>query len=294
MVDCESTTLAEAELEYMDKTSDSIAVKFKIDEHPFSTNGPVHAVIWTTTPWTLPANLAIAFGKQINYSLASINGDTCIIATDRLEFIQSYIPDAAIIESIQVDQLSGLVASHPFIDRQSPVLDAGFVTTDDGTGLVHIAPGHGTDDYILGQANDLDTYCPVQADGTYDDTVPDWIIGQSIWKANPIVIDQLRSNNTLVFHDTFTHSYPHDWRSKTPVIFRSTDQWFIGVDQPLSSNNESLRKMALDHIKSTIDFYPNTGQSRLYGMLKLLIGAFLGNVLGVTEPAFKMQMAISY
>ncbi len=262
------TALAEAELEYMDKTSDSIAVKFNIEDHPFSHNGPVYAVIWTTTPWTLPANLAVAFGGAINYSMVRINGDACIMASERVDFIKDYVSDATIIEPIDINQLRGHFVTHPFIDRKGPILEAGFVTTEDGSGLVHIAPGHGTDDYILGQANGLDTYCPVQADGTYDDTVPDWLNGQSIWSANKIIVDHLQSNHSLVFHDTFVHSYPHDWRSKTPVIFRSTDQWFIGVDHSLQSNQQTLRKMALDHIQSNIDFYPDSGKARLYGMLE--------------------------
>lgn len=261
------TALAEAELEYMDKTSTSVAVKFKINDHPFPIDAPVFAIIWTTTPWTLPANLAIAYGDQIDYILANIGGDHCIVAADRVSYIQEFTPIDS-TQPILTDQLAGLVAKHPFIDRPSPLLVAPFVTTEDGTGLVHIAPGHGTDDYLLGQANGLDTYCPVLADGTFDSTVPEWIQGQSIWSANALILDKLKDVNALVFHNDFVHSYPHDWRSKTPVIFRSTDQWFIGVDTPLKSTNQSLRDMALHSIDNDIAFYPDWGQSRLRGMLE--------------------------
>ena len=262
------TALAEAELEYKDKTSHTVAVKFTLTNHPFQVTGPVHALIWTTTPWTLPANLAVAYGPRLSYSLIQHNNDHYIIATDRLEYIQSYIPDATIVESISADQLTGLIAKHPFIDRESPLLPAEFVTTEDGTGLVHIAPGHGTDDYILGNANNLDIYCPVQADGTYDTTVPDWLAKKSIWKANTDIVDHLRTTQHLVFDYEYSHSYPHDWRSKTPVIFRSTDQWFVGVDKPLTSTNTSLRDMALSSINNDIQFHPSAGQARLHGMLE--------------------------
>ncbi len=260
------TALAEAELEYMDKTSQSVAVKFLISKHSLSSDKPLHAVIWTTTPWTLPANLAIAYGEKITYAIVDINGDHCIVAEDRLSFFDDYA-DVKKIASLSSEQLSGMVARHPFLDQDAPLLPGGFVTTEEGTGLVHIAPGHGTDDYILGQANDLTTYCPVKADGTYDESVPDWIKGVSIWDANEIIIDTLKSSNHLIFSNEFVHSYPHDWRSKTPVIFRSTDQWFIGVDHPLESTNTSLRSMALSAIDSDIDFYPDWGRSRLRGML---------------------------
>lgn len=262
------TALADAELDYQDKTSDSIAVKFLLSNHPFNTKKPVHAVIWTTTPWTLPANLAIAFGETIQYSLVRITDATCLIATDRIAFIQSRVASLEILESVSGDQLKTCVAQHPFMDRASPFYPADFVTTDDGSGLVHIAPGHGTDDYLLGQQHHLATYCPVQADGTYDDTVPDWLQGLSIWPANKHIIDRLQSLDALLFHEPFVHSYPHDWRSKTPVIFRSTAQWFIGVDHTLADQSTTLRELAIHHIENTIAFHPNAGRARLKGMLE--------------------------
>ena len=261
------TALAEAELEYMDKTSHSVAVKFNLSNHTFDVNGPVSAVIWTTTPWTLPANLAVAYGEKIAYCLTEIDGQNCIIASDRIAYIEEF-STVKKIKDIQTDTLKGLVANHPFIEREVPLLPAEFVTTEDGTGLVHIAPGHGTDDYILGQSNALDTYCPVLADGTYDTSAPEWLRGKSIWDANEIIIERLKDVGQLIFSTEFIHSYPHDWRSKTPVIFRSTDQWFIGVDHALKNSKQSLRDMALSAIDSDIEFYPDWGKPRLRGMLE--------------------------
>ena len=262
------TALAEAELEYMDKTSHTVAVQFELKNHSFDVTGPLYAVIWTTTPWTLPANLALAFGDRIEYCIASINGTNCLVAKDRLEFIKGYEPNCEVITEVPASSLEGLVAQHPFIDRESPLLCGDFVTTEEGTGLVHIAPGHGMDDYLLGQKNNLDTYCPVLADGTYDTTAPDWLIGKSIWDANQEIIDHLKSKHRLIFTDKYEHSYPHDWRSKTPVIFRSTDQWFIGVDTTLNNSKQTLRDMALNSIQNNIEFYPDWGKSRLNGMLE--------------------------
>ncbi len=177
-------------------------------------------------------------------------------------------------ESVEVlaetggSDLVGLQYRHPFCDRVSAVVLADYVTLEDGTGLVHTAPGHGEEDYQTGLREGLEIYCPVLGDGTYDDTVPDWLRGMSIWDANPKIVEHLRASGHL-FHDhTFTHSYPHDWRSKTPVIFRATEQWFIGVDRPSTRSGATLRSLALTAADCEIRFVPEWGRNRMRGMLE--------------------------
>jgi isoleucyl-tRNA synthetase len=162
----------------------------------------------------------------------------------------------------------GLQYRHPFCDRVSPILAAEYVTLEDGTGLVHTAPGHGADDYHTGLKNGLDVYCPVRDDGTFDDTVPEWLRGKSVWEGNDLVTDHLRESGHLFHHSMFNHSYPHDWRSKTPVIFRATEQWFIGVDRTLKSSGKTLRSAALAAADTDIEFVPAWGKNRLRGMLE--------------------------
>src|SRR5690606_10279190 len=142
------------------------------------------------------------------------------------------------------------------------------VTLEDGTGMVHTAPGHGVEDYQTGLREGLDIYCPVRDDGTFDDSVPEWLRGVDVWTANDKVVEHLRQSGHL-FHDhKFKHSYPHDWRGKTPVIFRATDQWFIGVDQPVNGEGPTLRELAINAVENDVRFYPEWGRNRLRGMLE--------------------------
>jgi len=269
------TALAEAELEYYDKTDTSIYVSFPI--HNSATNSEllgldcnsVSFLIWTTTPWTLPANRAIAIHEKLDYVIAEINNHNYIVARNCVVSIQEKQGSIITIKhSISSETLHKLTYDHPFMKLTNPVIFGDFVTDEDGTGLVHIAPGHGTDDYIAGLKAGLEVFCPVQADGTYDNSVPDWIKGQSIWDANNTIIEQLRLTNHLFYFYEFDHSYPHDWRSKTPVIFRATEQWFISVDTPLASSQKSLRELALAAIDNDIEFVPQWGKNRLRGMLE--------------------------
>ncbi len=260
------TALADAELEYRDHVSQTAGVAFPIRHHSFDTSLPVYALIWTTTPWTLPANQAIAFNPLMDYVLAEHANRAYIVARERVDYLNSHVSSPVITHPIAATALTNLVAQHPFMDQSAPLLAADFVTADDGTGLVHIAPGHGLDDYILGKAHNLPIYSPVDADGTFNDTIP-WLTGVSVWDANTIICDTLAGSGHLVFAYEYTHSYPHDWRSKTPVIFRSTDQWFIGMDIPLSGTKKTLRDMALEAIDTTIDFHPASGRSRLRSMI---------------------------
>jgi isoleucyl-tRNA synthetase len=289
------TALAEAELEYMDRVDPSIYVDFEAADRAavsrafgVELDATPSLMIWTTTPWTLPANLAIAVNPKFRYSLVEVDGNVTIIASDLVERVTKTGKAEAVkvLAETGGENLLGLQYRHPFCERTSPVVAAEYVTLEDGTGLVHTAPGHGQDDYQTGLREKLDIYCPVLGDGTYDDTVPDWLRGLSIWDANPKIIDHLRQSGHMFFDTKFSHSYPHDWRSKTPVIFRATEQWFIGVDEPLRSaggtpsveaaglqsrgfkGGQSLRAMALDAVERNVEFIPDWGRNRMRGMLE--------------------------
>ena len=237
------TALAEAELEYHDRRDTSVFVFFEVDDPavlPQSLAAPagdrVDLMIWTTTPWTLPANLAVAAGPVAEYGLYRIHhGDAVrltVVAVDLAEKVLG--EEAELLGRCRGAELSeaGVRYRHPFIERVSPVVVADYVTLEDGTGLVHTAPGHGQEDYETGLRMGLEIYCPVLEDGTFDETAPEWLQGLDVWSANPVVVSTLEGSGHLFKQHTILHSYPHDWRSKTPTIFRATEQWFVGVDRP--------------------------------------------------------------
>lgn len=293
------TALAEAELEYENKQDTAIYVDFEA-ENPdqlakkfgLSQSVPITFTIWTTTPWTLPANLAVTAHENLTYVLASFNGKHRIVAETLLNSLASKLEiTPQLIAQIKGSDLAGLTYKHPFCNRTGKLTTADYVTAEDGTGLVHTAPGHGLEDYQTGLKEGLDVYCPVQADGTYDDTVPDWLKGKSIWDANKDIVSHLEKTGHLAHAETFEHSYPHDWRSKTPVIFRSTEQWFISVDNPLKSSGKSLRQLALTAIDNDVDFIPDWGQKRLRGMLEARPDWCLSRQRswGLPIPAFKTK-----
>ncbi|HEY0009591.1 MAG TPA: class I tRNA ligase family protein, partial [Tepidisphaeraceae bacterium] len=241
------TALADAELEYQDVDDQSVFVNLPVAnpgafkaQFDLRLNATVSLMIWTTTPWTLPANLAIAAGPEVQYSFVKYqhNDDlfVTIVATDLVEKVFALRADLSpeTIKTIKGSELAGVQYRHAFIDRTSPVLMADYVTTTDGTGLVHTAPGHGEDDYTLGVANGLDVYSPVLPTGRYDSSVPNWLTGSTVWEGNTKVIDNLRESNLLFAEQTINHSYPHDWRSKTKIIFRATEQWFVAIDKPFT------------------------------------------------------------
>ncbi len=277
------TALAEAELEYMDREDISVYVLFPLADTaslPAALKAPegvqANLMIWTTTPWTLPANLAVAVAPDKRYGLFFYQQDGKGVHVVMAEKLSDRVFRAAKIEDITwlghctgqelVD--AGIKYQHPFIDRQSPVLGADYVTMEDGTGMVHTAPGHGEEDYRTGLREGLDIYCPVRNDGTFDNTVPEWLQGLDVWTANPKVVEHLRASGHL-FHDhMFEHSYPHDWRGKTPVIFRATEQWFIAVDGKVKGRDKTLRELAMAAAEQDINFIPAWGQSRLRGMLE--------------------------
>ena len=271
------TALAEAELEYEDRVDPSVYVDFPLED-PAAVGAAFgiecasspSLLIWTTTPWTLVANRAIAVHERGRYALVEGGGSLRIIASDLVAKVASItgLEDANVLAECDGAALLGLAYGHPFVERSSPVVAADYVTFEDGTGLVHTAPGHGTDDYFTGIREGLEVACPVRGDGTYDDTVPEWLEGLDVWAANPVVIDRLRASGHLLHHHDYTHSYPHDWRGGSPVIFRSTEQWFISVNDPVGEDGASLRDAAMQAAERDITFIPEWGRNRMRGMLE--------------------------
>lgn len=266
-LDCGSA-LAEAEVEYADKQSDAIYVGFDMTdpkqlEERFGVpiQGTAQAVIWTTTPWTLPANQAIAVHSNIEYALIALADKTLIVAQSLADNLAKILDsEYRVLATTTGDKLQGLTAQHPLIDdRQVPMITGEHVTDDSGTGLVHTAPAHGVDDYNVGLANNLPTENPVAGNGVY---LPEAkvFVGEPIYKAQPKIIDTLRQRGNLLHHEVITHSYPHCWRHKTPIIFRATPQWFISMEQ------KTLREKALADIKDVI-WTPAWGQNRIESMM---------------------------
>ncbi len=272
------TALAEAELEYEDREDHSIYVLFEVADPgrlPAALRAPagkpVALMIWTTTPWTLPANLAVAVHEAADYGLYRFEHAGAeryaVLATALAEQVFGKRGvETELVGRCRGGELEAAQPSyrHPFLDREGIVVTADYVTLEDGTGLVHTAPGHGADDFYTGRRFELEIYCPVKEDGTFDDSVPEWLRNKSVWDANPLVIERLKQSGHLFHDEAFTHSYPHDWRSKTPIIFRATEQWFVGVDR----EELSLRKLGLEAVSSKVEFIPAWGSRRMGGMLE--------------------------
>ncbi len=271
--DCGSA-LAEAEVEYHTKTSPAIDVGFPAVEieqwqKAFATNSAINdlcLIIWTTTPWTLPANEAIAIHQSLDYALLLITDHAgvqrhVIIAKDLVEdwTQRCHIQHFHIISETKGANLYGLSAQHPFLERIVPIIHGDHVTTESGTGLVHTAPGHGVDDFIIGQQHHLPVNNPVDDRGCFKPETP-FVANLFVLKANPVIIQQLKQNHYLLNHCDIEHSYPHCWRHKTPLIFRATPQWFISMDQ------NGLRPLANQAIQQT-NWTPTWGQERIAGMV---------------------------
>lgn len=277
------TALAEAELEYYEREDTSIYVLFDILDGAAlpaalgaPVDSPVSLMIWTTTPWTLPANRAVAVAPDAEYSLYSYRSGGerhyAIVAEELAAHIFG-LGDNTDVERVGSVRGSELAAAgptyrHPFVDYEGRIVIADYVTLEDGTGLVHTAPGHGAEDYFTGIREGIEIYCPVLGDGTFDDSVPEWLRGVDVWTANELVVEELRQGGRLFHAEVYRHSYPHDWRSKTPTIFRATEQWFIAVDREFGENKVSLRQRALQATRQEIAFFPEWGRSRLEGMLE--------------------------
>ena len=259
------TALAEAEVEYEDVTDTAIFVKFPLTAGDLA--GESSLVIWTTTPWTLPANLGIALHERIDYVRGEFKhedgrSENLVIARDLLGAFGEKTGFQLVGEgeAMKGSEFAGSSARHPFLDRESKVIFGEFVTTETGTGAVHIAPGHGADDYLAGQEHGLEVLSPVDDNGNYTDEVgmPDFI-GKHVFESNAPIVELLRSSGHLLGEERYRHSYPHCWRSKTPIIFRAVPQFFIRIDE--------LRPTALDEI-GKVEWLPKNTQNRISGTVE--------------------------
>ena len=277
------TALAEAEVEYADHVSQSVFVKFPVVGRP-----GVNIVIWTTTPWTLPANLAVAYNSTFSYSLVQVGEEQFIVSAMLLSVVAQKCgwQDYQIVRSLDGEHLKSLEYQHPFCNRTGKLFSGdNFVTNDTGTGFVHIAPGHGLDDYNVGRQNGLPIYSPVNDDGALahsselpvEQQMPAELLGKSILAkagksdANEAVLALLTQKNALLNQENYTHSYPHCWRSKTPVIFRAMDQWFIGLNKQFGEakweDAISFREAALAEI-DRVKWIPDWGVNRIKGAVQ--------------------------
>jgi isoleucyl-tRNA synthetase len=293
-IGCE-TALAEAELEYQDIASASIYVNFPATDETVkrlielglvtperAREARVCFMIWTTTPWTLAANLAVAVHPYLDYTTLTYEQDgrkfVSVVAAD---LIKAVVQAGGLKEGgysvaqkvVRGSELAGLRYQHPFVEKNPTdkdaymVILADYVTIEDGTGLVHTAPGHGLEDYLSGQKHGLAVYSPVGNDGRYDDTVPEWLRGRCVLDVEKDVNGWLKEHGWLFAQSEILHSYPHCWRSRDPVIFRATEQWFVGVDKALPGTDKGLRQMALESV-DRVCWIPAWGQKRIAGMLE--------------------------
>tara|TARA_B110000967_G_scaffold65900_1_gene68007 strand:+ start:606 stop:3374 length:2769 start_codon:yes stop_codon:yes gene_type:complete len=258
-----ASALAEAEVEYKDKGSDTVDVAFMVTDDFFGLSKPVSVVIWTTTPWTLPANEAVALNPELSYALVDLGKEYFILAEDLLDSALDRFGLKAIGKPEKFykgSELEGIMLQHPFYEKQVPIILGEHVNTEAGTGAVHTAPAHGQDDYVVGLKYNLPVECPVDGRGVFIETT-EGVAGEFIFKANSTIIALLEGKGTLVKHEPINHSYPHCWRHKTPVIFRATPQWFVSMTQ------KKLRDKVNEEIPS-VKWIPDWGQKRI----ELMVG----------------------
>jgi isoleucyl-tRNA synthetase len=270
-LDCRSA-LAEAEVEYEDRTSPSIDVAFKLVDNAPLAKGlrfthiyePVYAVIWTTTPWTLPANQAVAVHADIDYVLVKFSAGLFVLAKDLAEscLARYQVDKSEVVAEFKGALLEGMLLEHPFFDRSVPFVLGEHVTLEGGTGLVHTAPAHGLEDFEVGMLYKLPVDNPVDDAGLFRESLP-VVGGLSVWKANPVVIEELKTQQKLVRVEDYRHSYPVCWRHKSPIIFRATRQWFIGMGH---GSGATLRDIAQQAVDDTA-FFPAWGRARLEAMI---------------------------
>jgi isoleucyl-tRNA synthetase len=269
------TALAEAEVEYEDHTSPSIWVRFPViageKSKELGLNGDVSALIWTTTPWTLPANRALAFHPEFEYVVADTSAGKLLLAKERVNVLETelHIEVHEVHGKWKGSDFEGVKFPHPFLDMQSPGVLADYVTLDQGSGIVHTAPGHGADDFRTGQKYGLESYAPQDDDGRFIEGLPEYK-GKTVFEANPIVIELLKKRDMLVGEKRITHSYPHCWRCHNPVIFRATEQWFIQMDAGSAAipapKAPALRPRALEEIEK-VKWLPAWGRERMREMI---------------------------
>ncbi len=263
------TALAEAEVEYADHSSPSVFVRFPLNDarladiFPGADPARAYAVIWTTTPWTLPDNMGIALHPELDYSLLEKDGEYYLLASGLAEACAKTFgwEDYTVVGTASGSALEGLVARHPFYNRESPLCLGSHVTLEAGTGCVHTAPGHGREDFEVGQKYGLETYSPLDDEGRFLPSV-EFFAGLSVFEANPKVIEKLQETGTLLAQAKISHSYPHCWRCKQPVIFRATTQWFITMEA------NDLRQRALNAIRNDVRWIPSWGEERIYQMIE--------------------------
>jgi len=265
------TALAEAEVEYEDHTSPSVWAKFGVMSGggaELAEMKDVSAVIWTTTPWTLPHNRALAFHPEYEYVVVETEKGSLLLAAERVAALQSEcgIEQVRTRSKWRGSDFEGAKFQHPFLPIQVPGILADYVTLDQGSGIVHTAPGHGSDDFLAAQKYRLEIYAPIDDKGVYLEGLPEYK-GKSVFEANPIIVQLLADRRALLGSHAYTHSYPHCWRCRNPVIYRATEQWFIKMDQAARGKEKTLRANALEEIHG-VKWIPAWGEERIYEMIE--------------------------
>ncbi|MFP3159781.1 MAG: isoleucine--tRNA ligase, partial [Hydrogenobaculum sp.] len=267
----DKTAEAEAEVEYKEKKDISIYVRFELLKQSenvlrqklYLPDKPISIVIWTTTPWTLPANLGVMASEDIEYVVVEEDNNLLL-----LEKQSQYVKNKEFIASLKGKELIGLEYQHPFIERTGKIYPSEFVEAGTGTGFVHMAPGHGMEDYIVGLRYGLEPFSPVDESGRFTEEAPEFIRGLNVFEANNVIIEHLKQTGFLLKEEEILHSYPHCWRCKNPVIYRATPQWFIGVDiKSQKLHNKSIREKAVEETYN-VKWIPKTGQNRMLSMLQ--------------------------
>lgn len=254
------SALAEAEIEYYDKRSASIYVAFEVQDGKGVLDKGDKIIIWTTTPWTIPANLGISVHPDFNYVVVEVKGDKFVVAEDLLEPVSQELEweNPTVVKTFKGKAIDRVIAKHPFYDRESLVMLGEHVTTDAGTGCVHTAPGHGEDDFYVSKGYGIEAFCPVDEKGVFTSEAPGFE-GMFYDDANKAITEKLEEVGALLKLTFITHSYPHDWRTKKPTIFRATAQWFASI--------KDFRENILEEIKQ-VKWYPSWGETRLYNMVR--------------------------